>query len=677
MPVTRSSLPVRLELSQGPSPNSDDTDCAICRETIKEETPTVVLVGTTEDVGCGHRFCEECMLRWLNSSPDPNSHQQRTCPSCRGRIFEPSIWELPNPERAETFRGSRRRRAAPTQYFALGDPEEVAAILTTRHPEVSEADFDTQARDEIALSDDMLDMLGIERLEINVDIFEISFLYRRRQEYRLPARSVDFLWRMSRLLGANFWYVAQLESAPEIGFLIPHIPALTILGSGHNDVVEGFYRSFDPRHPFATIQVPLETDFLLEVLENRNMLSHGRQATEISTLRQIRRAEGVTHWIICDTGRDRIGAVEIHVLPWPRGTVSEGFQTLRYPGVTEVRMQRMSYGWDTDEDKSNLDDFVEERIQSSAALMERRWVRSQHRLTELTGHPPVDESDEDTDDDEEAEDGESEIPATNEGDLQDHRDGQTTVEVSAVAIEINITEGDENEPDPYEISEAATEPRSEEEQHFTDASNDSNEDSNDEVDDYPDEDESVGSDSSDDSDAEENSSVYTPTESDEEDLLSLEADDLSDVEEPTPTEACQDTRPNWNRDSTSASEDNEDHDSSVVPVADEEELEGWEFLSAGSTGNTEEHPQFPAFESRDERGHQIDEANASAPSGPSEEVEVQTPRRPPEANQPVFERAEDWGVQYFNTIAKDLDMTDVLCDGLRDEDCDLMDTSPG
>ena len=53
------------------------------------------------------------------------------------------------------------------------------------------------------------------------------------------------------------------------------------------------------------------------------------------------------------------------------------------------------------------------------------------------------------------------------------------------------------------------------------------------------------------------------------------------------------------------------------------------------------------------------------------------PRRPPEANQPGFERAEDCGIYYFNRIAEDLDMMDVIGGGLEDEDRDPMDTSPG
>lgn len=91
----------------------------------------------------------------------------------------------------------------------------------------------------------MIDTLGTESLEMNADIFEISHLYRRRRELRLQSSSIDYLWRMSRLLGANFWYVAQLDSAPEVGFLIPRIPALTILGSGRHNVIETFYGSVD------------------------------------------------------------------------------------------------------------------------------------------------------------------------------------------------------------------------------------------------------------------------------------------------------------------------------------------------------------------------------------------------------------------------------------------------
>ena len=339
--------------------------------------------------------------------------------------------DLPRVDRAVAFANFRRQRAEPTQYFAVGDPEDIATIVNNSHPTISEADLVAEAYEELALSDDMIDALGVEAFQVNHDVFEISYIYRRRHDLDLPARSLEFLWRTSRLLGANFWYLAQLDSALEVGFLIPYIPALSFLGSGQNDVVEDFYRSVDPEYQFATIQVPLDTDFLLEILEDRNMFSNGRRAEEISTLREIRRAEGVTHWVICDTDRDHIGALQIQLLPWPRGTVSEGFQTLRYPGMAEVRMQRMSYGWDTDEDASSLKDFVQERIGASAALMERRWVRSERRLHALTGHPAIDESDEDTDDDDEdSEDLQSRISAANGEEHHNNLDGLTLAEVS-------------------------------------------------------------------------------------------------------------------------------------------------------------------------------------------------------------------------------------------------------
>ena len=170
--------------------------------------------------------------------------------------------------------------------------------------------------------------------------------------------------------------------------------------------------------------------------------------------------------------------------------------------------------------------------------------------------------------------------------------------------------------------------------------------------------------------------MYTPTESDEEGLPSREADTAYDSEDETPSQLHQDTRPNWARDSTSASGETEDLGLSEVVPADEDILGDWEFLSAGSIANDDEQPITTAPEPDARPEHQADDNNTSPPSEHTEE-EMTAPRRPPEANQPGFERAEDWGVKYFNRIAEDLDMTNVLCDGLRDQDFDLMDTSPG
>lgn len=70
----RAPTALASSLMEAPQPAADD-ECAICYGTVENETR----------LWCGHRFCQDCIDRWLVSS--------ETCPTCR-RIVVPRTAEL-------------------------------------------------------------------------------------------------------------------------------------------------------------------------------------------------------------------------------------------------------------------------------------------------------------------------------------------------------------------------------------------------------------------------------------------------------------------------------------------------------------------------------------------------------------------------------------------------------
>ncbi len=67
MPIDHDSLPASLHLTQRASLNGGDEECPICQALFEDDSLTITHVGTSENLGCGRRFDEECLSRWLNS----------------------------------------------------------------------------------------------------------------------------------------------------------------------------------------------------------------------------------------------------------------------------------------------------------------------------------------------------------------------------------------------------------------------------------------------------------------------------------------------------------------------------------------------------------------------------------------------------------------------------------
>ena len=154
-------LPACLQRTRGPIPGADD-ECPICKEPIPADLPTLEHVGTGDQVVCQRRFDEDCLLRWIESNVTP------TCPLCRGSLSDSIYWEDEEEDRSELFRDRRRLRNAPEEYFALESPEKIAQVIMQRPRNTAPDEILAHVREEIAKTDDMIDILGLEALQVSV-----------------------------------------------------------------------------------------------------------------------------------------------------------------------------------------------------------------------------------------------------------------------------------------------------------------------------------------------------------------------------------------------------------------------------------------------------------------------------------------------------------------------------
>lgn len=383
MPITRDTLPNCLQLTQGPSPHSDDVRCPICWEDIEDDDKTITHTGTTETIGCKRRFCKGCLLKWLQSPLAFDTNERPKCPLCKARIFNANMMEDDEEDRAELVLERRRQRANPAEYHAAGSPDIISARLVRLPLDISAIDILAQVRGEMALTDDMIDIVGLEALEINVDIFTVGEICRRQAEFGLNTTSVQYLWVMSRLLGASLWYLAQGPCAPEIGFLVPRMPRFNVLSSVSRHVAERFYSPDSQEFPSTMIQPPVSADILLRNLEARNVFPVGRQATELTALREIQEAEDVTHFFLCDIERDALGPLTVGVMPWPSGSVFVGFETRAYPGWSKDDIFSSPNGWDFDFDECKLKAFATTGARMFATSTERALIRARTQVRML------------------------------------------------------------------------------------------------------------------------------------------------------------------------------------------------------------------------------------------------------------------------------------------------------
>ena len=257
-------------------------------------------------------------------------------------MLNADIMEDDEDDRAALVLQRRRQRASPAEYHAAGSPDVISARLVRLPLDIPAVDILAQVREEIALTDDMIDIVGLEALEVNVDIFTVGEICRRQNDFSLDETSVQYLWMMSRLLGASLWYLAQVPCAPEIGFFVPRMPRFNVLSSISGHVAYRFYSPDSQEFPSTLVQPPVSVDILLRNLEARNVSTVGRQTTELTALREIQEAEDVTHFFLCDIERDALGPLTVGVIPWPSGSVFVGFGSRAYPG------------WSKDEISSSL-----------------------------------------------------------------------------------------------------------------------------------------------------------------------------------------------------------------------------------------------------------------------------------------------------------------------------------
>ena len=206
------------------------------------------------------------------------------------------------------------------------------------------------------------------------DVYSMAEICQRKDEFGLDTKSMVYLWCMSRLLGASLWYLAQVEDAPELGFFVPRIPGIIVVNSRHGELLQNFYSGVSSDFPSTVIQLPVDFDFLVKNLEARNMFQVGRQATELAKLRRIANLTRVTNFIICDSVRDAFGPVVLHILAWPHGFVTQGFDGPAYPGWQKTDIESSRIGWDPQFDKRMLQVFVLSGLRQYASSLEYRMV---------------------------------------------------------------------------------------------------------------------------------------------------------------------------------------------------------------------------------------------------------------------------------------------------------------
>ena len=382
-------------------------------------------------------------MSWIEAASSIVPPTIPTCPNCRTRFG--SIWEVEEEDRAETFRDERRRRGAPQHYYAIGDPQEITRLLILNHVEDDEAELLSRVRNELSLTDDMIDIVGFEGLEMNRDIFEMTDILRRRTELDVTEPSLRYLWIMSRLFGVTHWYVAQIAAEESLGFFIPIVPGVRAFTDERSLVLESFFPAANAEFPPETIQMPLSTWFILEFLGPREMVSSGRYSMD---LRRIREADEITHWLVCDSSRDHEGILEIDILPWPRGSVFPGFQNLAYPGWPTTDAPSSHGGWDPDVDKAQCEAIVRVQKDFFAALMERNWTEATRGDTESVRPQEVETSQShnaNADGDENAAPGADAHEADeHEADEDDENDDEGEEDISDTS---SSDDGDDDSPD--------------------------------------------------------------------------------------------------------------------------------------------------------------------------------------------------------------------------------------
>jgi hypothetical protein len=333
-----------VRVAQGPSPKHPDRECPICYRLIKT-TDTAF-----EHIDCGCRFHDDCLQDW---TAEPNGS---TCPWCPEELPSPSDLEEVLNSDARKVRDSRRQRFAPTTYHAMADRLRMIELLKESASEFTDAEILTQVNKEFHQLDHMLDEL--EDAELGVDVFETGYILQKSQDFDLDQASMQYIWIESRLPGVVRWVLFQLASIPSISFWVPSGPSFDFDES--KQAVIAYYSPEPQVPPSITIQVPLPTTFLLHYLEMRNScLGEDDTADVFQRIRAFEEKKGTTFWFVCDDFRSEFGNRQLHISPWPRELVNDGFKTLAYPGHTQDSVQR-ECAWAAEDDKAHLDAFIAE-----------------------------------------------------------------------------------------------------------------------------------------------------------------------------------------------------------------------------------------------------------------------------------------------------------------------------
>ena len=371
-------LPVCVKQTKGPLPDPD-LDCPICHEPIEgPEAPTL-----EHHDGCGRRFDEECLKTWLRMQTEVG--ELPTCPTCRGPMRQGKLlryWEQPEEDRALWLRDSRRQRPPPDlMNIPIEGITGVVNFLARHHPDRTTNQIRYLVEMECERAEDMISILGR-----NSDHFGLEFdiLTTRgilgNQEILLHLSDPCFesLWTWSRLFGCSLWYVAQLDMAPTIAFLMPLVPRLNVLPTNHERIIERYYGYPSVLPPSPLVHPPLRTEYVVRLLASRGASFAGLEELDDSQydFRQVR------YIFLCHTVRDTLGTVELSVIAWPSQSVAEGFQRLMLPSVFLPDLNTTLDAWDETADQQFLEAWTLQQLHIFAANTERNANFSSQRYME-------------------------------------------------------------------------------------------------------------------------------------------------------------------------------------------------------------------------------------------------------------------------------------------------------
>ncbi len=400
--TTRSPLPGSLLQTLGPG--AECFGCPICHEPIGQKDATI------EHPDCRHRFDDECMRSWLESSHKP------TCPVCRVPLLEleadensPQGSQEEEPDDALEEQGVERRRdddlmlpnfgyeeirelephfraayvremyhGAPaiTEWHLVGSERQLLVHAQRFFPREEPTELRETIKQEIKLSRDVLHSDGPTSA---VDIIHSASLVRQRNTYRLNSEETQYMWIATRVFGIAHWFKVLLSSPiRSIAFWLPMHEAIRPLRSEGELLrklgLRTYHRLYHKGLSSDLVQLPLSTRLIVKHLGWLDREFQWQAQQSLRLLQRIAQEKKVTHWALVAVPWSAVRSPPVFAVPWPRASLGAGHITLTYPGWVARRPDvHARQGWTGQLARSCLGMFLEKR---KVALDE--FVKAEH-----------------------------------------------------------------------------------------------------------------------------------------------------------------------------------------------------------------------------------------------------------------------------------------------------------